>query len=48
MFKVAISADGSKLAVDGEESMMYLSGADGSTICVDPRRGKHRRHGHVR
>jgi len=32
VFKVAISADGSKLAVDGEESMMYLSGADGSTI----------------
>ena len=32
IFKVAISADGSKLAVDGEESMMYLSGADGSTI----------------
>ena len=32
VFKVAISADGSKVAVDGEESMMYLSGADGSTI----------------
>ena len=32
VFKVAISADGSKLAVDGEESILYLSGADGSTV----------------
>jgi len=32
VFKVTISIDGSKIAVDGEASIMYLNGYDGSTI----------------
>jgi hypothetical protein len=30
--KVAISADGSEVAADGEESIMYLSGSNGNTV----------------
>jgi hypothetical protein len=32
VWKVVLSADGSKLAVDTENSIMYLGGAEGSTI----------------